>query len=154
FDPFLPGGMTFRDLFDVLIVSARKPDFFFQKAPLFEVASDDGLLRPVLALREGGAFLGGHAGLVEAHLGLSGDEIRYVGDRLYGDVKASKSVLRWRTALIVRELEGEIAVEEEALASDERLSGLMRDKERIEHAVARLKLELQRLREGYGPVAE
>jgi 5'-nucleotidase len=151
FDRFLPEGMGFRDLFDVIVVEARKPDFFLQRAPLFEVVSDDGLLRPAMALHEGGAFLGGHAGLVESHLGLSGDEILYVGDHIYGDVRVSKSVLRWRTALIVRELEGEIAAEEASRAAEERLWGLMRDKERLEHAVARLKLEMQRIRGGYGP---
>ncbi len=153
FDRFLPEGMGFRDLFDVFVVSARKPEFFTQRAPLFEVVSDDGLLRPAFALREGGAFLGGHAGLVERHLGMSGDEILYVGDHIYGDVKVSKSVLRWRTALIVRELEGEIAAEDAARAADENLAGLMRDKERLERAHARTRLELQRAHGGYGPRA-
>lgn len=151
FDRYLPDGMTFRDLFDVLIVGARKPEFFTQRAPLFEVVSEDGLLRPALALREGGAFLGGHAQLVEAHLGLSGDDILYVGDHIWGDVRVSKSVLRWRTALIVRELEGEIAAEEATLANDEKLAALMREKERLEQAYYRVKLLLQRVRDGYGP---
>lgn len=151
FDRFLPAGMTFRDLFDVLIVGARKPEFFTERAPLFEVVTEDGLLRPALALRDRGAFLGGHAALVEEQLGVSGDEILYVGDHIFGDVKVSKSVLRWRTALILRELEGEIAVEEATLASDERLSALMRDKEGLEQASCRVKLEVQRAKQGYGP---
>jgi 5'-nucleotidase len=151
FDPFLPRGTTWRSLFDVIIVSARKPDFFSVRAPLFEVVSDDGLLRPALALREGGAFLGGHAALVERHLGISGDEILYVGDHIYGDVHVSKSVLRWRTALIVRELEGEIAAEEATLGLVERLSSMMREKEKLEHALCQAKLALLRLRGGYGP---
>ena len=96
--------MTFRDLFDVILVSARKPDFFTQKLPVFEVVRDDGLLRPAFELRQGGAFLGGDAALVERHLGLSGDEILFIGDHIYSDVQVSKSVLRWRTGLIVREL--------------------------------------------------
>ncbi len=150
FDRFLPDGMGFRDLFDVFIVSARKPEFFTERAPLFEVVNDDGLCRPALGLSEGRAFLGGHAGLVESYLGMSGDEILYVGDHIYGDVKVSKSVLRWRTALIVRELEGEILAEDAALAAEERLSGLMRDKERLEHAHARVRLELLRLKDGDG----
>jgi HAD superfamily 5'-nucleotidase-like hydrolase len=151
FDRFLPEGMTFRDLFDVFVVGARKPEFFTERAPLFEVVSEDGLLRPAFALREGGAFLGGHAALVEAHLGLSGDEILYVGDHIYGDVKVSKSVLRWRTALIVRELEGEIAIEDATRQADERLAALMRDKEALERDHCQARLELQRLREAYGP---
>jgi 5'-nucleotidase len=151
FDRFLPDGMTFRDLFDVIIVAARKPEFFTQRAPLFEVVSEDGLLRPALAIREGGVFLGGHAGLVESHLGKSGDDILYVGDHIWGDVKVSKSVLRWRTALIVRELEGEIAIEEATLVAEQQLAAMMRDKEQLEHAYCLLTLDAQRLRDGYGP---
>jgi 5'-nucleotidase len=151
FDPYLPRGTTFRDLFDVIVVSARKPEFFTERAPLFEVVSDDGLLRPAFALRGGGAFLGGHAALVEAHLGIVGDEILYVGDHIYGDVKVSKSMLRWRTALILRELEGEIAVEEAMLPDEERLSALMRDKEQLEQAICRLRLADLRARGSQAP---
>ena len=45
---------------------------------------------------------------MEEYLRLSGDEILYVGDHVYADVRMSKSLLRWRTALILRELEDEI----------------------------------------------
>lgn len=152
FDAFLPGGLTWRDLFDVVIVAARKPEFFSSRSPLFEVVTDDGLLRPSIGrLREGGCYFGGNAGLVEQHLGLSGDEILYVGDHIYGDVHVSKSVLRWRTALILRELEDEIRAADRARAGEARLAALMAQKERLELAYARLKLALQRLRAGYGP---
>lgn len=153
FDRFLPGGMTWRDLFDVVIVSARKPEFFSSRGPLFEVVTEDGLLRPSSGrLREGGHYLGGNAGFVEQHLGLSGDEILYVGDHIYGDVHVSKSVLRWRTALIIRELEDEIVAIEEARGAEARLDLWMREKEGLERLYARLRLELQRMRAGYGPV--
>ena len=59
-------------------------------------------------LEEGRAYVGGNAALVEASLGLAGSEILYVGDHVFADVKASKSVLRWRTALVLRPLEDEI----------------------------------------------
>ena len=63
------------------------------------------MLRTVSGLlEEGRAYVGGNAGLVEASLGLKGSEILYVGDHVYADVKASKSVLRWRTALVLRPL--------------------------------------------------
>jgi HAD superfamily 5'-nucleotidase-like hydrolase len=108
FDRFLPRDTTWRELFDVVIVSARKPDFFSGRNPLFEVVDDDGLLRPCIGgLRAGGRFLGGDAGQVETFLGASGEEILYVGDHIWADVHISKSVLRWRTALVLRELEDE-----------------------------------------------
>ena len=105
FDRFLPKSMTWRDLFDVIIVSARKPAFFSERPPLFEVVNEEGLLRPVIGgLQDGGIYLGGSAALVEERLGIAGDQILYVGDHLYSDVRVLKDLLRWRTALLVREL--------------------------------------------------
>ncbi|MBM4398569.1 MAG: HAD-IG family 5'-nucleotidase [Deltaproteobacteria bacterium] len=150
-DRFL-GGRTWRDLFDIVIVSARKPDFFSSRQPMFEVVSDDGLLRPCLdGPRSGGVFHGGDAGQVERHLRASGEEILYVGDHMWADVHVSKSALRWRTALILRELEDEIRATEAFVPDETRLGRLMAEKERLEFGHARARLDLQRLRGGYGP---
>ena len=46
--------------------------------------------------------------MVESSLNVHGDEILYVGDHIYTDVSVSKVHLRWRTALICRELEEEV----------------------------------------------
>ena len=46
--------------------------------------------------------------MVEKCLNVHGDEILYVGDHIYTDVSQSKVHLRWRTALICRELEDEV----------------------------------------------
>jgi HAD superfamily 5'-nucleotidase-like hydrolase len=147
FDRFLPAGMTWRNLFDIVIVGARKPEFFSTKSPLFEVVTEDGLLRPAPGgLRDGGWYLGGHAGLVEKHLGISGDEILYVGDHIFGDVHVSKSVLRWRTALILRELEDEIAATDAAYDDEVRLARLMAEKQHLEHLQCQLRLYVQRVR--------
>lgn len=56
----------------------------------------------------GGLYSGGSAQMVEKSLGIQGDEILYVGDHIYTDVSISKVHLRWRTALICRELEEEV----------------------------------------------
>ena len=111
FDPYCPTGTTWRDLFDVVIVSADKPRFFSERR------SDlPGRRRGAVAAaphaarsRPGHVYFGGNARLVEESLGLSGAQILYVGDHLFGDVHVTKDVLRWRTALIARELEAEIA---------------------------------------------
>jgi len=47
--------------------------------------------------------------MVENSLDIHGDEILYVGDHIYTDVSQSKVHLRWRTALICRELEEEVS---------------------------------------------
>ena len=48
--------------------------------------------------------------MVENSLNIHGDEILYVGDHIYTDVSQSKVHLRWRTALILRELEEEVCL--------------------------------------------
>jgi 5'-nucleotidase len=152
FDPYLPAGMTWRDLFDLAIVGARKPAFFSERAPAFEVVSEDGLLKTHTGpLHEGRAYVGGHAALVEASLGMRGDEILYVGDHVYADVKASSALQRWRTALVIRGLEDEIAAHDRFRPRAERLAHLMDEKERLEAHFSALRLERLRNSRHYGP---
>ncbi|MEM9192858.1 MAG: HAD-IG family 5'-nucleotidase [Myxococcota bacterium] len=151
FDRHLPGDMTWRDLFHVTIVSSGKPGFFNQRRPLFEVINAEGMLRPVRELKEGGVFLGGNAGQVEEFLGLPGESILYVGDHIFGDVRMSKSVLRWRTALITRHLEEELQALEAFKPKQRALSTKMAEKEVLEHQYSQLRIRLQRLEKNYGP---
>jgi 5'-nucleotidase len=109
-DRFCPRGTTWRDLFDIVIVSAAKPRFFSEAGPLYRVVDEENsLLLPHYGpLEPGHVYFGGNARLVEQSLGRPGSQPLYVGDHLFGDVHVSKDVLRWRTSLIVRELEAEI----------------------------------------------
>ncbi len=151
-DRYLPAGMTWRELFDIVIVGAGKPDFFSSRQPLFEIVDEAGLLRPApRGLVPGHVFFGGHAAQVESYLGLSGGEILYVGDHLYGDVHVTKSVLSWRTALILRDLETEIAALAAFEPQAQLIAGLMAEKEALELRQAQLRLELQRVLRGYAP---
>jgi HAD superfamily 5'-nucleotidase-like hydrolase len=152
FDPFLPDGTMWRDLFDLVIVSARKPAFFTDRSPIFELATEEGLLAPVkMGVPKSGVYIGGNAAMIEEYLGLSGDEILYVGDHIYTDVHVSKSVLRWRTALVLRELEADLRAEEDFAESEQILSELMQQKEQLELKYSRARLDLQRVRGKYGP---
>ena len=152
FDRYLPDGMTWRDLFDLIVVSARKPGFFDGDHAMFEVVDEEGLLRPVVGdLEQGHRYLGGSAAVIEMHLGLSGSEILYVGDHIFADVNLSKRHLSWRTALILRELEAEIDQLESFAAAQAALTRLMADKAPLELEQARVRLDLQRLSRGYGP---
>jgi 5'-nucleotidase len=151
-DPFLPGEMTWRELFDITIVGSRKPAFFTERMPAFEVVSEDGLLREHYGpLERGKVYVGGNAALVEASLGFKGEDILYVGDHLFTDVNISKNVLRWRTGLVLRELEEELDAEDSFRAIQEKLTELMREKVALERAYASLRLAMQRNRNGYGP---
>ena len=155
YDRHLPPGTTWRDLFDAVVVSARKPTFFTEANPFFQVVDESGLLRPLVGpLQRGGLYLGGSAGQVERDLGVSGDEILYVGDHMFGDVHVSKRTLSWRTALVLRELEAEVAALEAFRDTDARLQALMEAKEGLEGELSRTRLALQRRRAGYGPAPE
>ena len=153
-DPYLPKGMTWRELFDVVIVSARKPEFFTTRSPLFEVVDSSGeaLLRPHSGpLKAGTPYFGGSALELERHLGMSGDEILYVGDHMFGDVHVTKNVLRWRTALVLRELEDEVRAIAAFRSTEAKLATKMVAKERLEAEACQVRLELQRRRLQYGP---
>lgn len=137
-DPFVPGDGTWRDLFDVVIVSARKPGFFTAAHACFQVVDhDSGVLAPHNgALQAGGVYVGGDAMLVERSFDLRGDEILYVGDHLFGDVHVTKITLRWRTALIVSEIEDEIRDAEHFAATEDNLVSLMGHKGALERELA------------------
>jgi HAD superfamily 5'-nucleotidase-like hydrolase len=155
FDRFLPEGMTWKNLFDLVVVSARKPSFFDGEAPLLRVLDERGLLEPQVGpLETGGCYWGGSAGIIERHLGVSGDEILYLGDHMFGDVHVSKRALRWRTGLVLRELELELAAEEQFAGTHTTLDELMDDKERLERRYCQIRLSLQRKKAGYGPAVD
>ncbi len=151
-DAFLPKGVSWRDLFEIVILSARKPDFFTQRMPLFGVATEDGLLRSCPGgIRKPGIYVGGDAVQVQEYLGVSGEEILYVGDHIFVDVHVSKAVMRWRTALILRELEDELAALEGFRSRQNELARMMEEKVRLEFAFSQARLQLQRRQATYGP---
>ena len=153
FDKALPGSMKWRELFDLVIVEARKPSFFSQRQAAYVMTDEaEGLLRPHRgALEPGHVYVGGDAPLVESSLGLSGAEILYLGDHLFGDVHVSKEMLRWRTGLILREMESEVQAVEKSRANDAQLRELMARKVELDVRVAQLRLARQRLQLHYGP---
>ena len=150
-DRYLPKG-TWRDLFDVVVVAARKPDFFTARSPMFEIVDEErGLLRPHSGeMERGRAYFGGNREVLERHLGLRPEEILYVGDHLYSDVHVTKNLLRWRTALVLRDIEKDVQAAESFRDEQHELSGLMAEKERLEQELGRARLAAQRLEHGYG----
>lgn len=157
FDPRLPDGMTWRDLFHLVFVQARKPEFFLGTAPAYEIINEQGDLRPLappLRPVEGKAYYGGNASLVESALGLQGADILYVGDHIFADVNASKRTVRWRTCLVLREIEDDLRAIEKLRDSEQRLAALMREKAVLEERIAAARLALQRRRHGRTPFGD
>jgi 5'-nucleotidase len=139
-------GGTWRDLFDIVVVAAAKPTFFESKAPSFRMVDPErGWFVPHHGpYSDGEVYHGGCAAVVEESLDLAGDQILYVGDHLFGDVHVTKSLVRWRTALILRELEAEV---QDALGfadSEAELRDLMNAKIDLETRLSQARLESAR----------
>ena len=157
---FVLGDPNWRSFFDVVFVSARKPDFFTtEPRPCYELILNDDydddvsdhtfaggglddfdygerssigptfvstvatkpqrrrrphpsthrpLCRETTLCGEGGVYSGGSARLVEKLFGVSANDVLYVGDHIFYDANAVKASMRWRTMLVVQELEPEI----------------------------------------------
>lgn len=142
FDRFIDGGDTWRSLFDLVIVSANKPNFFTETNPIYRVVDEaESLLLPHYGpLEQGHVYFGGNARLVEESLELRGAQPLYVGDHLFGDVHVTKDVLSWRTALIARELESEIRDGIDFAENQAELEDMMAQKVEIDREQARLRL--------------
>lgn len=93
-----PGQKPWYKYFDLINVSARKPKFFMDGTP-FELDH-----KPDYKV-----VTGGSTARLEALLGVSGEEILYFGDHTYGDIMKSKKFSLWRTAMVIEELDQELA---------------------------------------------
>lgn len=152
---YLPDKMSWRELFDVSIVAARKPSFFESDAPLLRVVDEQGRLEPhYRPLEPHGCYFGGNASVIERHFDVKEDELLYLGDHMFGDVHVTKNALRWRTGLILRELEAELVAVEETREEQQRLAELMREKEQLEYRQAHLRLAMQRKKAGYASTVD
>ncbi|KAM5554062.1 5'-nucleotidase domain-containing protein [Rosa sericea] len=123
---FVDGGMRFlledslgcndswRELFDVVIAKANKPDFYTSEHPFrcYDAEKDN------LAFTKVDAFLPNkiyYHGCLKSFLQITkwkGPEVIYFGDHLFSDLRGP-SKAGWRTAAIIHELEDEILVQNE-----------------------------------------
>lgn len=149
FNQYLPDNMTWQELFDLKIFKANKPKFFTQENPTQIIQPHNQDVVPYQGiLQKQGLYLGSSAQQVEQSLQLDGDEILYVGDHIYSDVNVSKKIRRWRTALILSELEDELQAQQAFYEQEEKLISLMKQKSELEFNQAHYKTLLQRLKHG------
>lgn len=131
-NPFLKEHKSWRELFNLVVTAAQKPRFFTDKMPLLQIDPDTGLMRNHHGKIEDGIYQGGNAQGIQKSSGLSGEQILYLGDHIYGDVLQIKKTCNWRTALVIDELIAEIdAIEKAATISDE-INVLMTEKVLLE----------------------
>lgn len=121
---FVDGGMRFmledsighkdswRELFDVVIAKANKPDFYTSEHP-FRCYNEE---KDTLAFSKVDAFLPNkiyYHGCLKSFLQITkwnGPEVIYFGDHLFSDLRGP-SKAGWRTAAIIHELENEIQIQ-------------------------------------------
>jgi len=121
---------SWQNYFDVVVAASMKPRFFTGDAP-FEEVIDNGRLDPLreraarpgtraaTSFERGHIYCGGNIHDFERWMAVSGDQVLYVGDHIYGDVLRAKKETAWRTAMIVQEMTTEI----DALAAQSREIG-------------------------------
>lgn len=123
-DGKLPFYQSWRDYFDMVVVSGRKPTFFTDDKPFVELAPTGEELGVAQAFRKGVIYQGGNIRALESFLDLRGDAVLYVGDHMYADILRSKKSGHWRTALVVQEMEESIALTHALMEDLHRISDL------------------------------
>jgi HAD superfamily 5'-nucleotidase-like hydrolase len=105
-DGAVRGYPSWRQFFDVIVTGAVKPTFFTGRAPFQDVLDPDA---PVEAFRRGRVYRGGNMTDFERMMGMSGTEVLYVGDHIYGDVLRANVESGWRTLMVIQEMADELA---------------------------------------------
>lgn len=134
---------SWRNYFDIVIVGAQKPLWFREGRAFME--RDGDVLKDTQRLERGRIYEGGNLRDFEQRLAIRGSSVLYVGDHIYGDILRSKKESAWRTAMIIQELDAEIAAHDACGSSIARLRELEASRERLEDELrfyqARLRLE-------------
>lgn len=124
--PFVNGGMQYmfqedgatgeswRELFDVVIALADKPNFYTSERPFRYYNSSKDILAfsRVDAFQKHSVY---YHGCLKHFIEITkwkGPEVLYFGDHLYSDLRGPAKA-GWRTAAIIRELEREIQTQNE-----------------------------------------
>ena len=102
---------SWRSYFDIIVVAACKPEFFTEERPFVELNNAGApVSRPSTGpFVRGRIYSGGNLKAFEQRARAGGDNVLFVGDHIYGDMLRSRKSSSWRTAMILQELEHEIA---------------------------------------------
>ncbi|KAG0721009.1 5'-nucleotidase domain-containing protein 2 [Chionoecetes opilio] len=115
--PFVNVGMTYllgenwREYFDVVIASAKKPAFFTDCMRPFRELNEEILVQtwgPVTSLEKDKVYLEGNLKQLQEMKGWQGQELLYFGDHPYSDLADVSLNHSWRTGAIIWELDYEI----------------------------------------------
>lgn len=132
-NPFISDGSKWTDLFTWTITLANKPRFFYDAMPILKINLKDGTMTNYYNQDLApGVYQGGNASHLSNTWGVTGDEILYIGDHIYGDILRLKKDCEWRTGLVIEELKEEVELNKKAKGFLEEIQNLMQDKTRLE----------------------
>jgi HAD superfamily 5'-nucleotidase-like hydrolase len=135
--PFLKDHKSWMDLFDIVVTAASKPRFFTDKLPFLKIDPENGSMTNFHSAVEKGLFQGGCAEKLQKDANLSGEQILYLGDHIYGDILSLKKACNWRTALVVEELGDEIEALKLTHKVTQEINSLMNKKIHLEQKLER-----------------
>ncbi|XP_072124267.1 5'-nucleotidase domain-containing protein 3 isoform X2 [Mobula birostris] len=103
-------GKDWRDLFDIIIVQAEKPEFFNDRRRPFRRANPKDKLHwdKITKLEKGKIYKQGNLYEFLKLTGWIGSKVLYFGDHIYSDLADLTLKHGWRTGAIVPELRSEI----------------------------------------------
>ncbi|CAM6012545.1 unnamed protein product [Sphagnum balticum] len=120
--PFVDGGMCYlfqdfkgenwKDLFDVVVALAAKPNFYTSQRPFraYNMEKDVLMFTKVAEFAPHRVYYHGCLKDFVEITQWNGAEVLYFGDHLYSDLRGPAKA-GWRTAAIIRELEREITIQ-------------------------------------------
>lgn len=137
-NPFLQQHKSWEELFEVVVTFAQKPRFFYDNLKFLKVDPTNGSMTNYDEKLVPGIYQGGCADVFTRDFGLEADEILYIGDHIYGDIVRLKKDCGWRTAMVIEELDQELASNHKAQPINDDIESLMEQKEPLESELTEL----------------
>ncbi len=143
----LPAYPSWRNFFDVIIVSGTKPAFFTEERPFFELDAAGAVIeRPCAGpFQRGRVYAGGNLRDFEERARARGAEVLYIGDHIYGDMLRSRKSSAWRTAMVLQELEHEVQVHDRMTPDHGRLDDIERQLRHLDAEISDKQMVLRTL---------
>ncbi|MEZ4402636.1 MAG: HAD-IG family 5'-nucleotidase [Kofleriaceae bacterium] len=142
---------SWRHYFDWVMVGGAKPAFFNEHRPFVALDPATGGVVPgeVTHLQRDRVYQGGNVEAFEAMIDIRGENVLYIGDHIYGDILRLRKQHMWRTAMIIQELDREIAVADRLENQIDDLELLDRRRRNLESEIDFQALRLKRVQRLY-----
>jgi hypothetical protein len=100
------GLQSWRHVFDVTIVKAKKPHFFARSGAFrkLDIRTGSLSLESVTGFERGEVYTEGSLEAFTKITGKAGHSVLYMGDHIFSDLQGPSSAAVWRTAAIIKEI--------------------------------------------------